>query len=98
MGVQFTDKFIQEPDNVTLLLTLLEVGLELAGIFCSRRMYKEYFTPYFSQFAYTVYLTVIITKGKIQKWKQKIASQKYKQNKKKTKRGLSIHNYIFFVL
>ncbi|XP_056619875.1 general vesicular transport factor p115 isoform X1 [Triplophysa dalaica] len=24
MGVQFTDKFIQEPDNVTLLLTLLE--------------------------------------------------------------------------
>ncbi|XP_057186711.1 general vesicular transport factor p115 isoform X1 [Triplophysa rosa] len=24
MGIQFTDKFIQEPDNVTLLLTLLE--------------------------------------------------------------------------
>ncbi|XP_016121557.1 general vesicular transport factor p115-like [Sinocyclocheilus grahami] len=24
LGVQFTDKFIQEPDNITLLLTLLE--------------------------------------------------------------------------
>lgn len=43
MGVQFTDKFIQEPDNVTLLLTLLEVGLESAGIICYRGIYMKYF-------------------------------------------------------
>jgi len=27
LGAQFTDKFVQEPENVTLLLTLLEVSL-----------------------------------------------------------------------